>query len=80
MQRLQLFMEWAGICFTLKLNDKQYSPLNLNWGIMKIPARFLLGHLGLKEKSKIEIDHDLGAGWGFNCVVTKLDCEDEPPC
>ena len=64
--------------FTLKLNDKQYSPFEFELGDYENSSQVLLGHLGLKEKSKIEIDYDLGAGWGFNCVVTKLDCEDEP--
>ena len=72
------FHGMGGHLFTLKLNDKQYSPFEFELGDYENSSQVLLGQLGLKEKSKIEIDYDLGAGWGFNCVVTKLNCEDEP--
>lgn len=68
----------GGHLFTLKLKNKQYSPSEFELGDYEDSSRVSLCHLELKEKSKIQIDYDLGEGWSFNCVVTKVINEGEP--
>ena len=72
------FHGMGGHLFTFKLKNKQYSPSEFELGDYEDSSRVSLCHLELKEKSKIQIDYDLGEGWSFNCVVTKVINEGEP--